>query len=119
MDEAIDFVGLLASLHGILGIVYAIWYQRIAGKKPPPTAATKPTTGATPTLALMNSGIADPYDVSDIIDEKEAPTGHTPTSTKAAKKNQPMRKQLDDDDPKKRFKTSTSHRGSQAPRRWP
>jgi hypothetical protein len=37
MDEAIDWVGVLSNVHGLLGIIYRIWFEKVTSKKPPPT----------------------------------------------------------------------------------
>ena len=33
MDEAIDWVGVLSNVHGLLGIIYRIWFEKATGKK--------------------------------------------------------------------------------------
>ena len=37
MDEAVDWIGVLSNVHGLLGIIYGLWYERVTGKKSPYT----------------------------------------------------------------------------------
>jgi hypothetical protein len=103
MDEVIDFIGCLASIHGIIGIVYGLWYQKLTGKPPPPTTQVKPTTNTTPILALMNVGIEDPYDVSDLLDDSVAPAAKSAAAKAQAKSAAKTDNELDAEHTKKRI----------------
>ena len=109
MDEVIDFIGCLASIHGIIGIVYGLWYQKLTGKPPPPTTQVKPTTNTTPILALMNVGIEDPYDVSDLLDDSVAPAAKSAAAKAQAKSAAKTDKELDAEHTKNASQTGMSH----------
>ena len=40
LDEAIDWVGIFASVHSLLPIVYGIWYETVTGRKQPTRPAS-------------------------------------------------------------------------------
>ena len=101
MEAALDFVGLLSSIHSLLPIIYGIWFKKVTGKEPPkgffdvsfPPAPPVPDRTA-------EGGIADPYDVSDITGGADQKAKFVPKSQKDKKQTA---KEESPDDPKKRI----------------
>ena len=55
MDEAIDWVGLLRNIHGLLRSVYTLWFHHVTGRKvPEPIDA--PPAGPAEFAALVDDG---------------------------------------------------------------
>ena len=46
MDEAIDWIGVLSAIHGLLPIIYRLWFKQVTGKEPPPLPAHGGAAGA-------------------------------------------------------------------------
>ena len=75
MDEAIYWVGVLTAIHGILPIVYRLWYEKVTGRKAPAPAAT-PDVSASPNdfeSAIHAADQPDPDDDKDGGDKDAAP----------------------------------------------
>ena len=54
MDEAIDWVGVLSNVHGLLGIIYRIWFGKVTGKKPPQTTEFSSVNAASDFAAIAD-----------------------------------------------------------------
>ena len=39
LDEALDWVGVLTEIHGLLQTSYRLWYKKVTGRNPPPMSA--------------------------------------------------------------------------------
>ena len=57
MDECLDWVGVLASVHSLLPTVYRLWYERVTGRKPPPCHLDATSGAATDFAVLMDADV--------------------------------------------------------------
>jgi hypothetical protein len=70
MDEAVDWVGVMSEIHGILPTVYRLWYHKVSGRNPPPSADADLGAGPPDLLALHDE---DPFDAgADIAEDADA-----------------------------------------------
>ena len=57
LDEALDWAGVLAEIHGLLPTAYRLWYKRVTGRHPPP-----------PPMASDVAGHEAPCDFAAVLD---------------------------------------------------
>ena len=55
MDESIGWVGFFTSVHGLLPIVYRIWFEKITGRKAPNISTTSSVGGASDFACILDA----------------------------------------------------------------
>ena len=102
LDDALDWVGVLTEMHGLLQTSYRLWYKKVTGRNPPPmSAGGAGGVGAFDHAALVDADVdhdlpdlvpdpadaeADPVDAA-AEDERAAAVGDAVPEKSAAEKS--------------------------------
>ena len=98
MDQSIDWVGVLSSIHGILPIVYSLWYKKITGAPPPEPTPVVVAASPSDFDAVIHEAAQPEPDADVAVDaadaepspmERAEPPGDTPVDQNATASKYP------------------------------